>query len=301
MRGKDIEALVRWAFREELPKEAADVGIGAIGCASAWGGIERYGELMTLIDAPANRWGVVPLGLVEAPHPDAVAIGEAVFALDGYEVTMPEGWDPLGGLAGVGADDGERAVLARLLDGCLARAWDRVTRLAEDGRARVLREPVSGLVRRCAILGRPPVWEADAPEVATVKGERGRERWFRRVSAVDAEGLPYEIVLDGWDAKAKRPHPGAYREHYLDPDPLDALVGRAEYEVWHAALTLVAAELAGRLERCEPLPPNRPARPWEAGSAVAGPRVLEVVGSDAERKIQAAQWPGIGSWWRRKK
>jgi hypothetical protein len=292
---KDIEALLRWAYRDELPKEAAGSGIGPIGCASAWGGVERYGELMTLIDAPENRWGVVPIGGSETPHPDAVRIGEAVLALDGYEVTLPDGWEPLADLRGLGPD-GER-----LLDACVVRAWDRVTMLAADGRARVLREKISGLVRRCAILGRAPCWEADAPRVETVKGERGRERWFRRVVLTDMHGMPYEAEVDGYDHRAKRPYADAYRKHVLEPDPLDAAIGRAQYEVWVAALDLLAAELAGRLEAFEPLPANHPARPWETGEALAQRRVLPDTSAADQANRYAGQWFSERMAWRRKR
>lgn len=267
--GKDIEMLVRWAYRDELPKEAAGSGIGAIGCASAWGGLERYGEVMTLIDARENRWGVVPIGGAEDPHPDAVRIGQAVLALDAYELTLPEGWDPLGDLRA--SADGD---LARLLDASVGQALERATVLHADGRTRDLRCKVSTLIRRCAILGGPPVWRADVPDVVTLKGANGRDRWFRRVVMNDPlSGLPYEIEVDGFDKRRQRPHADAYRKTLLEPDPLDAAVARAEYEVWHAALTLLAVELSGRLESVEPAPPNRPARPWE-GVALKPSRIL---------------------------
>lgn len=282
----DIEALLRWAYRDELPKDAAVSAIGAIGFTSAWGGIERYGELMTLIDAPANRWGVVPIGGEPgAPHPDAVVIGEAVRALDDFELGLPEGWNPLGDLVALGlGEEGDN-----LLAATVGRAVDRATVLQADGRTRVLRSQLSALIRTCAILGRPPVWEADAPEVRTVKGANGQDRWFRREMRIDAEGLPYEAEIDGFDGKKRRPHPDAFRKRYLDPDPLEAAIGRAEYEVWHAALGVLVAELEGRLLDHVATGPARVIRPWETGSEAPARILPDLVAQRVQAETLAAQ------------
>ncbi|MFN3686112.1 hypothetical protein [Salinarimonas sp.] len=288
----DIEALLRWAYRDELPKDAAVSVIRAIGFTSAWGGIERYGELMTLIDAPANRWGVVPIGGEPgAPHPDAVVIGEAVRALDDFELGLPEGWNPLGDLVALGlGEEGDN-----LLAATVGRAVDRATVLQADGRTRVLRSQLSALIRTCAILGRPPVWEADAPEVVTVKGANGRVRWFRRETRADADGRSYEVELDGFDQKRQRPHPDAYQKHVLDPDPFEAAVGRAEYEVWHAALGVLVAELDGRLVDHVACGPARAIRPWETGEAEPARILPDLEGARIFKKTLAAQGTSRGS------
>lgn len=279
----DIEALLRWAFVDELPKEASSSTLTGIGYVSAWGGIERYGELLTMIDAPANRWGVVPSGAGSDPHPDAVAIGDAVRRLDDIEVAPPEGWDPLCDLAT--PDLGAQGLA--MLRACAAGAYERITTLDADGRTRVVRFGLFDLVRRCAILGRPPAWEADAPRVVSIKGDRGRERWFRRATLTGADGIPYEVELDGYDARRKRPHPDAYRKFRLEPDPLDAAVARAEYEVWHAALALLVVDLDGRLADHRATGPARAERPW-MGPAQDAARILPDIGSVARRAAGVA-------------
>src|SRR5688500_9952509 len=93
-----IEALLRWAYRDELPKAQAPGGsLRPAGFGGAWGGIERYGELLTVIDhGLENRYGLVPdLSATTEPHPDAIRIGDAVQALDAFPLNLPDGWNPL--------------------------------------------------------------------------------------------------------------------------------------------------------------------------------------------------------------
>lgn len=275
----DIEDLLRWAYRDELPKEAAQSKLRGIGVVSSWGGVQRVGELMTLIDATENRWGVIPLGCEEDPHPDAVTIAEAVAGLDTIGITLPADYDPLQDLAGL--DLGDEG--AKLLAGTVGKAIDRTTTLLADGRTRVLRDSLAHLVRMRAILGQAPEWEAQAPEVVPVRGERGREIWWRRTTMVGAaDGMTYEVETpDGYCPKRKRPVAGAYRKYVLEPDPLEAALARAEYEVWHAALAYLVADLDGRLVDHIATGPARVIRPWEGGEARA-PRVLPDL--DGERK-----------------
>lgn len=255
----DIEALVRWAFVEELPKDGGRERHRAPGYASAWSGILQCGELMALVDAQPNHWGVVPAGGGDDPHPDAIEVGRAVAALDGLDVGLPEGWSPFADMAGLGlGPEGDR-----LLAQAAARAYERVSAPAGEGIGRALGLSPAELVRRCAVLGRAPDWEAEPPALRSVRGERGRERWFRRVTINVAAGGTYDVEIDGYDARRRRPHPDAYRRFTLDPDPLDAAIARAEYEVWHAALGWLVAALDGRLTERRATGPAAPERPWE--------------------------------------
>lgn len=275
MRTMDIEALLRWAFTDELPKEGAPIALRPSGDARGWRSVEAFGEMLARIDEP-NRWGVMS-GSVDLgrPHPDAVVIGEAVAELDAVDVCLPEGWNPLGDLArGDLGVDGER-----LLAEAVRAAFERATRLGVDGRTRVLRSSLAALVRTCAVLGRTPVWEADAPKVVSVKSQEGREIWWRRATVMDKTGMPYETELpDGYDLKRKRVRPDAYRKFVLEPDPMEAAIGRAEYEVWHAALGYLVALLDGRLVDHVATGPARAIRPWETGET-APARVLSDIGA----------------------
>lgn len=266
----DIEDLLRWAFTVELPKDGAPIALRPSGDARGWRSVEAFGETLARIDEP-NQWGVLAANVdLGRPHPDALEIGAAVAELDAVEVCLPEGWAPLGDLAGLGlGEDGER-LLVQTVEAAFARA----TRLGADGRTRVLRSSLAALVRSCAILGKTPVWEADAPQVVSVKSEGGREVWWRRVTVMDKTGQPYETELpDGYDLKRKRTRPDAYRKFRLEPDPIEAAIGRAEYEVWHAALGYLVSVLDGRLVDHVATGPARAIRPWETGETVPA-RVL---------------------------
>ena len=290
MKRMPIDALLSWAYREELPKDDAPGFVDQIGYMPAWGGVERYGELMTLIDGAVNQWGVVPSFVAsEGPHPDARVIGAAVRSLDEVVIGMPdaEEWAPLADMGDLGPH-GAAAV---------ARALEKATIVEADG-TRVMRGRVSELVRICAILQRPPVWQAERPELK-VEMISGRERWFRRVWI---EGVG-EVEVDGYDRRAKRPYGDAYRKHYLDPDPMEAARARAEYEVWHAAMAVLVEELAsgahGVMSAHVAEASAHPVRPWEIG-AVDSPRVWKDLrapkceprqsvnrGAQARRKIGA--------------
>lgn len=106
-------------------------------------------------------------------------------------------------------------------------------------------------------------------------GVSGKPRWFRRLP-VTSEGafgpVTEEIEWDGFDHKRRRPFPDAYTKSYLDPDPVPVVPGRAEYELWRAALDLLVDDLSGTLESREPLASPRPRQPWE--TPPASPRVL---------------------------
>lgn len=247
-----------WAWRDELPKAPRQTGPD--GFFSAWNAVAGYGETLAPIDGDLNRYGLVPdFGAGDVPHADAVALYQAVSALDDWEIDLPEDWsvapeiDGFGGLA-------SRAIAAAL---------------------RRARRPVSAIVANRAIMGLDPMTMTIGE--TTVEHERdasGRERWFvhRQVWTVtghNADGSERTaletIEAPGLD-KRRRPLPGAWRKPFLDPDPVDAVVARIEHEIWHAALTIVAGELAGKLETIDLAPPEASPRPW-----LAQPRITRIL------------------------
>lgn len=70
MREIEIERLLHWAYRDELPKR----GIGDV--ANDWERVSRYGELLTVIDDEPG----FPV-IMGPPHPDALTIERAVQGL----------------------------------------------------------------------------------------------------------------------------------------------------------------------------------------------------------------------------
>lgn len=268
-----IEALLRWAYCEELPKAEA---IGQAVAAAAprepgnhWKGTASAGELLTVVDARMNAFGVVsdPMAL-EPPHPDALAVAALVAELGGLDLDVPEDWCPLGDFVGAGALSEEEAAAATV------RGLARVVRVDGEGR-RGAGERTARLVVRHAVLGGAPEVAAEAPERKVVMAH-GKPKWFRRAEvwagAVDGEGnaVPgmgrfVEVEVDGYDAKRKRPWPDAYRKHVLEPDPAAAVVMRADYALWHAALGWLAGEATGRLVAFAVRDSARSAEPWVAG------------------------------------
>jgi hypothetical protein len=257
-----VEEILRWAYARELPK-AQELGpLGAPGLRAGWDAIARYGEHLALVDQ-TNIWGVTPDRVAcDDPHPDAIAVAQAVLALDELELGLPEGWDPFADFG----DLGEAGMRAR------ASVIDRLVIVDADG-VRRLRSPVSRLVFRQAILGGCPDYEAEQPEMKTLCGENGHPKYFvRRLVTSAYSDVPFEVEADGWSYSSRRPVAGAYTKTFLDPDPVEAGVSRGEYEIWRAALDVLAQDLAG-LAAHEVLPCERPLRPWESGE-LEDPRIL---------------------------
>jgi len=262
----DIEAVLRWAYRDELPKAApARAGL-ARGMSAAWSSVESFVELLTVIDD--NSFGVVPdLLSSNGPHADAIAIFERVRALDDLEIELPDDWNPMVDLGDLG-DLGREAI---------ARAIDAATIVDEQNRRRLRRTP-RRLVEKHAILGGCPDWEMEAPVAEVVRrGKTGQPAWFVKETiweeAFGGQRVARVVEVDGFSYTRRRPRPGAYQKTHLVPDPVPGLVERAEYEVWRAALDLLTEELSGQLESIDVRPSPRPHRPWEVGRP--GQRVLD--------------------------
>jgi len=271
-----VEAALRWAYREELPKSERR---GGLGFASAGALFESYAELLTKIDC--NRHGVVPdPAAFGEPHPDALALSAAVQALNGMELAAPDGWNPI-------ADWGDLGALGRA---AVAAALDRET--SEDATGmRLFKRAPSRLIVKFAILGDRREWEDEAPRVEVVK-ENGKPKWFRVERmwidsgrrADQKLGHWIEREVDGLSAKGRRPLPGAYRKYTLEPDPGATIAARMDYEVWRDCLDRVF-EAVEPLQSIDLAPSALPARPWEA--AGAAPRVLRVEGA----KVYAREPP----------
>ena len=279
-----IEALLRWAYCEELPKaEAIGDAIGR--CAprepgNHWKGTASVGALLTVVDARYNRFGVVadPTAL-SPPHNDAVAVGALVAELAALELDVPEDWCPLADFVLAGAMTEDEAAAATV------RGLARVLRIDAEGR-RTVGERAARLVIRHAVLGGAPDREAEAPERKVVSAH-GKPKWFRMMQvwsgAVDADGNAVaglgawvDVEVDGFNPRRRIPYPDAYQKQFFDPDPADAVVLRADYALWHAALGFLVAELGRAGLACTVGDSARPAMPWCDNGGADGkvPRVL---------------------------
>lgn len=257
MKTVTIEALLRWAYCEELPKAQPEGGGIAVAMGGGWDAVSRFGELLceTVGDGRVSRYGVVPVStwFGQEPHPDALAVHHAVGEIASLDLDVPEGWTPL---AGLGLADDEQAEALR-------RAMPRIAVRNDAGVWRLRGKPAE-LLRRHAILGGAPHWQAEVPKARFVMAH-GKPAWFRKVSQT-IRGKVHWFEVDGYNKRSGRPWPDAYRKTVLEPDPALAAIDRAEYEVWYAALTYLAEVLAepGTLTAHRVLPPEAVARPWEA-------------------------------------
>lgn len=258
-----IEAFLKWAYRDELPKAQCEEGdVGPAGFGSGMGGVIAMAEVGALVDyARENAWGVIPDRYAkDDPHPDAIAAARAMGALDQWELCLPDDWNPISDCGEVGEIERHDSAAAALGRAKVLEALDDLT-YVRDG-ARVLKGGVRRLVMRFAVLNGEPGWEMEMPEVRYVMAGKNRPAWFRR-EVIQGERGPQEIEVDGYNRKAHRPHPDAYRKQVLTPDPFEAIRDRGLHEIYVAALHVLHGELVDNLTGFALDIPDRPARPWE--------------------------------------
>lgn len=280
----EVRDFLRWVFREELPKgERRDAPIAPM--VSNWESTERSSVFMEKIDdgRPMNIFGVVGIdgGYVLAePHADALACYETMKGIDREPISWPDDWNPL-------AEYGD---LQGLQWGVASRVRERM--FTRHGDELVLKGGFLALLQKWAILDGEPdgkIDEAPRPEYVRKRTGNG-PAWFikQRFEQAGAFGaLSWDVEADGYDAKRKRPKPGAYRKQMLVPDPLLACEARAEYELWCDAMRLLAETLDGKLEEHE-LSATMPERPWLGQhDAPAKPRVLPtLIGIDSRGQLK---------------
>lgn len=229
-----IEKLLEWAFREELCKVGAGGGFSLVS-ASAWDLVSGMAELGTLIDRSPNGYGVIPgFHALGEPHPDAVAVGDAVRGLRDIGFEIPDGWNPLSefddphGLIGA---EVERIVVRERLKG------DRLA-----GRH------MAALVTTAAILGRGPDWSIEGEPGYRHVMIAGQPAWFITRRQKDALGRTYVIeTADGFDKRKLKPKKGAYRKYELKRPYGNEILSRLEWQIWQDALGFLHDRLRDRL------------------------------------------------------
>lgn len=256
-----VDRFVHWAVTEEWPKAAVDrrewesqartaarrdLGFGG----AAWAMMSEFETLGTLVDV--NRYGMVP-GDTGAMHWDAEVLFQLLVDLDrllprvAFQPSYPSivsDWPADAQAMGRGYYD---AALARIGD------WGGVA-----GEYSV-RGSALEMIRLRAVMGASDVTQ-EAPAVEVVK-RRGQLAWFRRERfVVDGETIDREV--DGYNLRAKRPYPDAYRKTVLDPDPTALLEDRIEHQLWVSLLNVIVAPLNRRLEHHEVYAPDVQMEPW---------------------------------------
>jgi hypothetical protein len=251
-----IEALLRWAYCQELPKvPRIDAPAGFRG---AWDKVSEWAEELSLAGLDDNRFGVVPdLLSQDFPHTDALTVHAAVCDLDRLEVE---------GLADYSPFDGrENDETQKLLDACAVRVRNRLVTVGDDGNAR-LRKPLRNLIFHAAILSRAPEWHISEFELDFERWPNGALKYFRTDGHWEKSVNGADIWVEYEVAVTPRPgfhhEEGAHTVAILSPDPCDDGVDRAHYELWRLSLDVLAADLSGRLEKWDVQPCDLPIRPW---------------------------------------
>ena len=248
----DIEKLVQWAMRDELPK-------GQAVSASPWDMLSQYAQLGCRVQTggyAGDGLGFTP----GAPHEDALIVADAIGRLD---------------TAGRFADDVEASAMFGDL---LPIAGDAVASIAM-----AVFNPQSLVISK-ATMGTRPKWQFELPTPYQMFREFGdpvgavRKRPL--VYGVDADGDLVEILPNRGRAVARD---GFYSYAYSprsplqwgDPSMISIGHARAEYVFWHDALTTLARDLIGRLAEWDAQPPALAAMPWITGQTPVS-RVLGV-------------------------
>ena len=241
----DIEKLLQWAMRDELPK-------GQAVAASPWDMIIQFGALGVRVQT--SGYGGGGLGFTPgAPHEDAIIVADAIRAL------------------GTEARFEDASEVAPLFGDIVAIAGDAVASIM------VASFDPRSIVISNATMGTRPKWKFDHPTPYQMfvqeRNARDELRSAPLVHGIDADGVAIAIKKNrGRKAMREAFDLSMSPRSPLDwqcPAPLHLGECRAEYVAWHAALVSLAADLAGKLAEFEPVAPCAPAMPWLTGEAPA--------------------------------
>jgi hypothetical protein len=228
----DIEDVLRWTYRDELPKQRHDRDSGPGPYVSPMFRLCAHG-------GPIDNWSRepgMPIALGEA-HPDALAVAEAVKALRAEDIDI-SGFARTYGTNPVGVD--------------------------VDVIAEAVTSSIVALVTSRARLGARPV--CSSPETTKQTAINGRVEVFYKVKReLEINGERYAVERDEPIPSTKKRggyYPtGAFSKISYDPGRVTVYTDQAAYAAWHAALTLLADRLQG-LSSVRPSRPAAPARPW---------------------------------------
>jgi hypothetical protein len=252
--GTDIESVVSWALRDELPKQALqalkDMGMMSEGPGRATGvsPMFRLAQLGTNIDFSREP------GFPDAagpPHPDALVIGEAIRRLPAAVENFP--WWTLRLDAGLGAFSIDvRAI------------WKQA---AQAVASLVM---VKGKLKARPIVGdelptpRPKRYEANGKVIHLRDVTRKTYKWNEEpgVDKPTVETLFSEAAHPYKGRGGKAWPAGAYVPVVYEPTPHAVVLDRAEYAVWRIAMDLLVKDLEGKLTSVSVEPCTAAYAPW---------------------------------------
>lgn len=228
-----IDDLLVWAYRDQKAHRMAG-GFSPRGPSASLAG--PIGQMIEL-GCKVQGASFAAMALSDRTPDDAVIIHDAVLRLTDVWSEWRDGevilWDHAGAAA-VGCRIEPKGEVATI------RCFDR------DGVETGSAEAQSLGLRATIILAGendlPPDWH---PGWAPGRGSRAKDR-----AVVDARGR--------------------LRKGVGEISAQQVNVARAAYGAWHAALTVLAGDLAGLLAGFEPEPPRAPPAPWESADARGG-------------------------------
>jgi hypothetical protein len=231
MKSIDIERLLQWAFRDELPKRRRPIA------ARAESNIWSYCDLGTRIDR--SHYDRDPVGFSPGePHPEAVIVENAVVSLSQRYYFCADS-NP--------ADD-DRTKLERDL-ALIRTLLPEAPLLAHLGYDEVIKTPFNlvAIVHSKARQAVRPSYHLGPMVPCKVLGGNGQP------------------ILVGQCYGKGRYSEGAHNLLEYKPSPAQVMSARAHYAVWHAALARLVAMLAGKLKEHRVTGPAAPAEPWVTG------------------------------------
>ena len=251
----DVEDVLRWAYRDELPKLANEGGgLDRVGFPSI-SPMFRVCDLGTRVDDWSKGEPGLPAAM-GACHPDALKVKEAVEALARFHDEPIEGGLDLGPDFAAMAEDEATA---------MRRAFERIDVV------------VANMARMPQAQSRP-FWQS-RPTISGVKQPNGKPlvlRW-EVVNAPKFGGgeVAEEILVPVAPSGSHYPE-GAYCPLQYDQNPTSILGERAEYLAWWAGLNAIAEDLCGKLDTIAVLPPGAAQKPWLGeGDRAKPPRIFQ--------------------------
>jgi hypothetical protein len=234
----EIEKLLQWAYLDELPKRQISSAEGI------WDGIAEWGQRGGIDVGQGAAQRYPHFGL---PHPDAEAIEVAVGALglvgieNGFDVIVGE----LASLVSINDLKPRRAIR---VEGHTTKAgyYDEDTAppaFAPRDVILVRSINAAALVTMHAVMRTRPDWTSAEPRPHAIPAAHGRG--VKIVGRCRAKNLYTE---------------GSYCPLRWLPSPIDVVLGRADYHVWHQSLVRLSQTLV--LAAHEALPPAASAAPW---------------------------------------
>lgn len=254
----DVEWVLAWAFRDELPKRGSPES-GPSGKTSLYTpdgyayGPKGYGDspLARFLDQGTSidhtpRYGLadgpgMPIG-AGAPHPDAFRVLDAVEALDGAGLDLADWSRGPGRAAPPGLDVDIMAAVA---------ARDVVALVVGSGRS-----------------GRRPYWAPDQT-VRAKTGANGAPIIYGKVKGTITlrDGSVHEVerdeVLPSRNRKGGAYPTGSYCKLVYDPGRVRTWEARAEYAAWRAAVDVLVERLNETLESIRVTASSAPRAPWD--------------------------------------